>query len=286
MTVYWYIITILVKTKIKIMKKIVMTMGAFFALSVASAQGGYVSLSAGYAGGTSNEVLGMEYDVSSATAFTQKNITGTNGSGIPITLAGGFMFSENIGVELGVNYFMGSEVISDKTTTFFGDESTTSSQGTQIRVLPQLVLSTGSASSLEVYSKLGLVLPVGGSTEFKVDAISGGMPVNIEGTTTGSFSLGYTASAGASFGLSDNLSLFGELQYVGLRMKSDTRTITSYSFNGTDILESFDTDFKETVSVEELNQDSNSDDDKPTEVLSNTSNFNSLGFNLGVKFKF
>ena len=268
------------------MKKIVMTMGAFFALSVASAQGGYVSLSAGYAGGTSNEVLGMEYDVSSATAFTQKNITGTNGSGIPITLAGGFMFSENIGVELGVNYFMGSEVISDKTTTFFGDESTTSSQGTQIRVLPQLVLSTGSASSLEVYSKLGLVLPVGGSTEFKVDAISGGMPVNIEGTTTGSFSLGYTASAGASFGLSDNLSLFGELQYVGLRMKSDTRTITSYSFNGTDILESFDTDFKETVSVEELNQDSNSDDDKPTEVLSNTSNFNSLGFNLGVKFKF
>ena len=33
-------------------------------------------------------------------------------------------------------------------------------------------------------------------------------------------------------------------------------------------------------------EDSNSDSDMPTEVLSSTSNFNSLGFNLGVKFKF
>lgn len=281
-----YYIVILCKTKIKIMKKVVMTMGAFFALSVATAQGGYASLSFGYAGGTSNEVLGLETDYTSALTFTEKNIEGTNGSGIPITLAGGYMFSEHLGLELGLNYFMGSEVTSSKTTTFYGDGSTTTSKGSQIRILPQLVFSTGTGSALELFGKTGIVLPVGGSTDFKVDAVNAGIPTIVEGTKIGQLSVGYTTTVGASYGISDNLSVFGELQYIGLRIKSESQIMNSYLVGGVEQISFFPTSSKETIYVDELSETSNLNITEPTEALRSTSNFNSLGINVGVKFNF
>jgi len=270
-------------------------MGAFLALSVATAQGGYASLSVGYAAGTSAEAIGVKTDYPTATTFTQSNVIGTYGGGIPMALAGGYMISEHFGLELGVNYFMGAEVTTDVTTTFYGDGSTTTSQGDQIRVLPQLVLSTGSDFPIEIFAKAGVVMPVGGSTNFKVDAIStmqvapdvfAQVPVVAVGNATGNFSYGYTGTVGAAYGISDNLSIFGELQYTGLRALSKSQTITSYMVGGVEQISAMTVSDKETTSVDELIETSNTDSTKPTEVLGTTANYNSMGINLGVCFKF
>jgi len=272
------------------MKKIVMTMGAFFALSGAIAQGPYASLSVGYAGGTASDVIGVDYNVTSATAFTKKNIVGTYGSGVPVTLGLGYMFTEHMGFDLGINYFAGSEVTSDITNTFFGSKSITTSQGYQIRIIPQMVISTGSDNALSFYAKTGFVLPVSGETTFMVDAVdaTSGTPVPtvVKGESSGSFSFGYTGSLGASYNLSDNLSLFGELQGINLRIKGESRTLTSYVYDGNEVISTLPESATKTNYVDELNQSSNSDPLKAVDALATTTNYSSFGFNLGIKFNF
>jgi opacity protein-like surface antigen len=272
------------------MKKIVLSITAMLAVSGAMAQGPYAAFSVGYAGPAAQEQLGTDFNQTSATAYTETNIMGTYGGGIPVSLQLGYMFTEHVGFDLGFNYFMGNEVTISTQKSFLGDDIKTTTKGYQIRVLPQLVISSGSDNTLGLYSKFGLVLPVAGKTTFQTAGDQFTFPsttsILVEGESTGQFSLGYTGSLGANFNLSDNLSLFGELQFINLRIKGDTQTITKYEFGGQDIISNFDKEDLETVYVDELNQDSNSDSNKPKEELRNSSNYNSFGLNVGIRFKF
>ena len=273
------------------MKKVVMTMGAFFALSVATAQGGYASLSVGYAGG--NTGIGYGTEQLTDTTFKTSLLTGSYGTGIPINLSGGYMFNENIGAELGFTYLLGTNVVSSTSTSLNGDNSKSSSNGSQMRIIPQLVVSSGSSSALEVYAKAGLLLPVGGSTSFKQESVNNGVASSTEGTTTGKFSLGLIGTVGAAYGISDNLSIFGELQGVSLSINADTRTITSKKVNGTELIDA-NTPVVQTH-TEFVNELSTGDNLNPTDsnylttankALTGPTIYNSLGINIGIKFKF
>jgi len=272
-----------------------MTMGAFFALSIASAQGGYASFSVGYAGG-GNSVIGSNYeelteDKTEGFEFIQgtsktSTVTGTYGKGLPISLAGGYMLNENFGLELGVTYFMGSEITSSESRWLDGSKQIVTSKGSQIRVLPQLVVSTGTAFGIELYAKTGLLLPVGGSTTYKSDYLkSNGKFLHVEGTNKGAFSLGYTGSFGASFAIG-NLSIFGELQGVNLSIKGATRTTTKYNDEGEDKLAQLSVQSKETQYVEVLESGANTLDTEPLKALSTATSYNSIGLNVGVKINF
>jgi len=280
------------------MKKVVMTMGAFFALSVATAQGGYASLSVGYAGGSSN-VIGSSYEELTESSIdpvtfefidgTSKRTTinGTFGQGVPINLAGGFMFNEHIGAEVGVTYLMGSTIVVDEEKYLDGSSYKFSTKGSQLRILPQLVISSGSVSALEVYAKGGLMLPVGGSTVYNVDMLdSDGIRSSMEGTSIGRFSLGFTGTIGAAYGISDNLSIFGELQGVGLSIKTDKMTMTSYIDEGVEVIDLMSVQDKETVFVDEVLSGDNDLETAPYKTTTQSSNYNSFGINIGVKFKF
>jgi len=272
------------------MKKFVLSIATMLTVSGAMAQGPYLTLGAGYAGGTSSELIGTNSNQTSLTSYTEDGIYGTYGSGIPIGLSFGYMFTENLGFELGFNYFMGNMVTSSTSKSFVGDDVTTSSKGYQIRVLPQLVVSTSSDNALNLYSKFGLVLPVSGKTTFKTEGMTfngvGTSSLLVEGNSTGSFSMGFTGSFGTTFNLSDNLSIFGELQLINLRIKNATQTITKYEVAGNDILPLMDEEDVSTEYVTTLNQDSNNDSNKPNKVIGSSTNYNSLGINVGIKYKF
>jgi opacity protein-like surface antigen len=272
------------------MKKFVLSIATMLTVSGAIAQGGYASLHVGYAGGTSSELLGSNFEQTSLTSYTETGIYGTYGSGIPIGLNFGYMFTQHLGFELGFNYFMGSQVTSDIQKSFVGDDVTTTSKGYQIRVLPQLVISTGSENKLNMYSKFGLILPVAGQTTFKKEGQVftglGTAPILVEGNSTGKFSLGYTGALGVTFNLSDKLSLFGELQFINLRIFSATQTITKYEVGGSDIMSTKDKEDLETEFVTSLDEKSNADSNTPRQELGSSTNYNSLGLNVGVKFNF
>ena len=279
------------------MKKIVMTMGAFFALSIATAQGGYVSLSAGYAGG-GNTVIGRDYVEITEGKFDENfnwisgtdkrtNIIGSNGAGIPISLAGGYMISENFGVELGFTYLMGSELTLGTSTKVSGYKNTTTSKGSQIRILPQLVISTGSAMPVEIYAKTGLLVPVSGSTTINSETLdAAGFKSSVEYSTKGAFSLGYTGTLGVAYGITDQLSVFGEMQGVNLGIKGASVTMTKNTYKDEDKLSDLKVNQKETVFVDELTSEMNTKDSEPSSSLATISNYSSIGFNFGVKFNF
>lgn len=272
------------------MKKVVLALGSFFLLTGAFAQGPYAALQFGYAMGSSTEMIGTDFNQTSATTYSSKAVYGTYGSGIPISVNLGYMFTQHLGFDLGINYFMGSTVTSDMQKSFLGDDVTTTSQGYQIRILPQLVVSTGNENSVNFYSKFGLVMPVAGETTFKKEGTTftgvNTQSILVEGTSTGNFSIGFNGAFGANYSLNENLSIFGELQAINLRVKNATQTLTKYELGGTDLLSSFTTNSIETEYVSELNENSNSSVDEPTKTLGSSTNYNSFGINLGIKYNF
>jgi len=259
-----------------------------------SAQGLYAGFQAGYGMASSTDVIGSTTVVSSSGDQTETNIYGTLGGGINLGLNVGYNFSEHFGAELGFNYFLGSQVTTLDVSVPSGTV-TAMSKSTQMRLTPLLVVTTG--GDFAVYGKGGFVLPVGGSTitEYRdnTNPIVGDIEQDFE--SKGAISLGFQGAFGVSYTLSDNLSLFGELSAVNLRIKSDTRTVTKSTVDGADVLESMDTYDKETVYVDELGPNSNNNsyntsgsvnDNAAKEDLATKTNFSALFFNIGIKYSF
>lgn len=278
------------------MKKTVIAVASLLLGATAYGQGGYASFSVGYGIGFPSEDLGIETVTNPSTLeVTEKNIYGTLGNGIGINLTPGYMLSEHFGAEIGLSYFMGSEVTtsSDELEGFYTDEF--SGQTSQFRVNPSLVVRSG-GDGISLYSKVGLLLPVTGTTVGRRERTGNGTALNpdisIETETIGALSLGYTGAIGVNWALSDKLSLFGEVSGAFLRIKSNETEITKFEQNGTNQLDNLSTGDKETVYVDELNGNTNQqgganyDDTKPSEALAFKRNFNSTFINVGVTFKF
>ncbi|MFK7783750.1 MAG: outer membrane protein [Crocinitomicaceae bacterium] len=256
-----------------------------------SAQGLYASFQAGYGMATSTDVLGTTTVVTVTGDQTETNIYGTLGAGTAFGLNLGYNFSEHFGAELGVNYFLGSSVSVTEVTVPTGEVSA-NAQSSQVRLTPMLVVTTG--GDFAVYGKGGLVLPVSGATTLDVTNTTNPLIGTVEQSfeTKGSISLGFQGAAGVNYKLSDNLSLFGELSAVNLRIKAATRSMTKNSVGGTDVLESMDTYDKETTYVDELGSSSNNsaynlttvDENSAMEDLATKTNFSALFINIGVTY--
>lgn len=274
------------------MKKIKITILALSVSLFGFSQQFYGAFSVGYGVGAPGEILGTNNTVDASANSTATNNQGSFGAGLNLTLAPGYMFSEHIGIELGANYLMGSEV--DVTSFNVPTGSLTAvSKSTQLRLTPSIVISSGS-EGVNVYGKAGVIVPISGSTTVNVtDNIN---PLSIEEYSVeskGDLSIGFTGAIGVSYGFSEKLSLFGEINGVNLRIRGKSQTITSYTVNGTDIIPLLEEYEKETVFVDELNANSNNFDynlnsssASAKEELVSSSNFNALTFNIGLKFRF
>lgn len=264
----------------------------------AKAQGFYAELNFGYGLGMPSTQLGTEtyMDLAGSGSYT-KPLYGTLGSGLNITLTPGYMFSEHIGGELGINYFMGNETEVSTTTTSMSniyDKSTAKSS--QLRLLPSLIFSTG-GDKLYGYAKTGLVIPVSGSTTGKRDVSTmvgaNTVTTEVETTSKGYASLGFRGSLGVGYNFTDMIGLTLEVYHTSLTIKSKTRTIDSYTAGGVDMMPFLTEYDKETNYVEELNSSSNNsstNSDYSTssakDEIAGKSNFNQFGVALGVKFRF
>lgn len=300
------------------MKKKMLVICAFtlFAFGV-SAQGFYADFNVGYGlGFPGSSVLGQKSHTTIVdgvqTQQTTSNETGSLGQGLTLQLTPGYMFNEHIGIELGLNYFLGAEVTaydatSDMTVTALGiskapySSTKITAQSNQFRIIPTLFLSTGTSKTLSGYVKAGLVLPVIGKTISRMDGVNGnvtssGIKKDLshqETTTKGAFSLGLKGAIGLNYKLNDKLSLFVEAYTISLKIKSKHSEITKSTYNGKDALSSATTYDKEVDYVSELNKDSNNSDyndnyseGKPKEELFSKTDFNQTGAKIGIKFNF
>lgn len=271
------------------MKKTLFFVAALAISGTASAQGPYVGLNVGYGFGAPGTDLGSTINAT-ATSYSESTNFGTYGGGINAGLNVGFMFSEHIGADLGFNYFMGSTVRSTDVTSPSGTV-TVDSKSTQMRLVPSLFVTTG--GTFAGYARFGFVLPVGGSTVTEYRDNTSGTMVAIDYESKGMLSLGFQGAIGVDYSMSDKLSIFGEFAPTVLQIKSNTRSITTYTVGGADQLAGMDTYDKEQVSVDELTNTSNSFSTNPNantgaaeEVLRSSTNFNGAFINVGVRFRF
>ena len=285
--------------------KNILAVAAISAIGTAAIAQPYVKAFGGYSRGTAGSNVGNTV-VITTTGYSQKAVTGTYGNFIGGGLGFGYGINEHVALELGVTYGAGKTTQLDETNP----AGTTSiiSKSTQIRVIPAVVISAG--GSLSPYGRFGLVLPVGGSTNTEIDAKSAGAAapgITYSNVTTGTieskgqFSVGFNGALGASFKLSDNLSLFAEVETTTLSIAGKSNTYTAYNSTttfssvlptDTETLAEWTTSQKETVFVDEITNTSNTEDNdnfdekKPTEELRDRSNYSSFGVNVGVKFGF
>ena len=82
------------------------------------------------------------------------------------------------------------------------------------------------------------------------------------------------------------MNLFGEIEYIGLSIKSGSATVTEYTFEGNDMLPSFKTFQKEVEYVDEIDSSVKFDPDKPSQALKQKAPFSSFGLNIGITMTF
>ncbi|RLD64102.1 MAG: hypothetical protein DRI84_08995 [Bacteroidetes bacterium] len=273
------------------MKRNLLLIIALFVATSMSAQF-YAGLGVGYGMGASKRANGLEYSGTKTI-----NIYGSYGQGFSPNLKLGFMFNDNMGFELGVSYLFGASQTKIKME---GDTVGQEAKSSGLRLAPQLVYKLDNG----FYGRFGLIIPVLGTT-----VVTGhnnnfmGMGIKQEYTVEnkGAFSIGFIGAIGYGFALNDNMTLFGEIEYIGLSIKSGSKTFTQFDLDGVDQLENDKplnpmfgtTAFKETEYFDEVddsvdNTTSNPkyDTDKPTAELRQKAPFSSFGLNIGIIMTF
>jgi len=268
------------------MKKNLLLVVALFLATTMSAQL-YVGGRLGYGIGAQKYVVGTK-----ATDDSRENIWGSMGQGLPLGLKVGYFFNDNLGVELGINYWIGAEQTAADVSMTSGYSNNITAKSSQLRLMPQLVYK----SEMGVYGRFGMVIPVTGSTVVTskevTPTLAGPMTVEAEKSYKGSFAMGFAGAMGYAYQLNDNMQLFGELEYVSLTIKGKTSEVTKYSVNGADMLTGMTTIQKESNYVDVLDKDSNTssnpnvDANKPQDELRTSTVYSSLRFNVGVTYAF
>lgn len=298
-----------------------MTAAIFCAVYGASAQGFYADFNIGYGFGAPGRIhndgtglgtISHTSIVNGDQSVTVKSISGGVGQGINLQLTPGYMFNEHIGVELGLNYYLGTNVMvqestSDLTSSLLNVNAMEWSNGrahaksNQFRMIPTVIFSTGASNKVSGYAKLGLVMPIAGSSVISSERVEksfvGGavssQTTESEMKVKGAFTVGFKGALGVNFNVTERIGIFGEVFVTALQINRKESEVTKLTVNGADALGSLTNYSKETIYVKELNASSNAngygeviDLNKGRNELTSGTNYNQVGLAIGVKFAF
>jgi opacity protein-like surface antigen len=235
----------------------------------------YASLGAGYSMGMPKSVLGYE-----ETSTSVKNIYGTYGTGVNGKLNLGYFLNDNLGVELGFTYLMGSDQLIESEVDGSYNLKV-NAQATAIGLAPTLIYKWDNG----LYGKFGFATKVGGKVVENYDVKSGSYTMTETMEYVNKTPLGFTGALGYQFEIGTNMNLFLEMEYLGINVKRDKATMTAYEmkYNGTvvETLADLTAIDRETIFVDELT-DSSPENHELTEM----SPYSSLGFNVGIRYTF
>jgi opacity protein-like surface antigen len=163
-----------------------------------------------------------------------KSLNGTVGAGIKVNVTGGYMFNPYIGAEMGISYFHGDKTMIGRLRS----PQVTSEENTYLRgfdVAPGIIL-TPNFKKVNPYARMGLIVPIAGDLTIETMArqTNGGgqgtdIMVEAKSEVKSKFSVGYFGALGLNYPVSDNLSIFGEVEIKNLSIKSKSAEITEYS---------------------------------------------------------
>ncbi|MEI6899087.1 MAG: outer membrane beta-barrel protein [Bacteroidota bacterium] len=263
----------------------------FFTITM-QAQSFYARLGVGatmglthYDGSFGNQTL-----VGTTSDITELRSTGL-GSGLNIDLGLGKMFSPYIGVELGLNYFMGFGI----KATYNGTAGSYTQTGENkisakmFQIIPAIVITPG-FEKLNPYGRFGLIIGVGGGIKNAITSNNtGGLKassVDYIEKESGGVALGFSTALGADYHIGSALSLFAEINLNGLQYSPSKGKIDTWTVDGIDRLPFATTKEKQWDYVSKLDSQVDIPDGSSNQLLKQTAILTNVGISIGVKFSF
>jgi outer membrane protein W len=307
-----------------------------FVVLQANSQKFYITLGAGYGlSPSSNRMGGESYNNSTSSKLTifdgintdetnsytsvvdSKNLKGTGsyGRGVQTAATFGYMFTENIGAELGFDYLLGSKIIRYKSNNITTNNETYVDQtnsdnnthtslvhtsvdeinvkGSMLRLIPSVRITAGNWK-VKPYVKFGLVISVLNQMQYKEEKTNvntAGIQQITEQTEIGkgNVSLGFAGALGFTYQLPRNFGVFGELGLIAQHYAPTKAKITKLTVDGVDQLPGMSTSDIETVYVDHYshNYPASADaENNPYETTKDYYPFSSIGLNIGISWSF
>ena len=277
----------------KNLKSIVILLSFFYSITTnaQSEKGFYASINSGYNIGTGKGdyykavTIGAYNSTETSASNSEFEIVKVNlGSGINVGANFGYMFTKNIGFELGANYLLSSKIKASQ-TSYTGDYGNSEIYAKMIQINPTLVFRSG-FEKINPYGKVGLVIGSGKIINDR-NQKNGVDTSNFTLELDGGNPIGFQASIGTLYNINSKLSLFGELNLVSLEYAPKKGKYTKYLENGVDQLPTMTIREKEAEFVESLIETGEpSNPNEPSKSITIPFSFSSFGINVGVQYQF
>lgn len=264
--------------------------------SIAAYSQFYINVGGGYNLGIATQSLLANYE-STNDIEKIENVKTSLGKGLNFGLNLGYMFNGNIGIDLQCSYLLGDETTgeSEDNFTFFDinyyDFEKISIKSQMFRVNPSIIIASG-FEKLDPYAKFGVILGFGSinlnylDEEYENNQLEDKEVVKWK--MDGGMAFGISSALGLMYHISDLISVYGELDLVGMSYAPIKGVMTEYTVNGSDQLPNLTTDDKEIDFVDDITYDYNNPPSsaEPSKELKNYLPYSSIGLNIGVRFSF
>jgi hypothetical protein len=215
------------------------------------------------------------------------------GGGFNVNAAFGYKLSDYVGIEFGINEFIGlaKKVTGSRTGTSYDFTSEDKISGMMLQVVPA-VLITPNLEKVNPYARVGMIIGVLPSIMVNSSNTNTNSGETRATTKTeskmklhGGLAVGFTAAGGATFKLSDKLALYGEFVFNGITYAPSKGIYKEYTIDGVDQLGDMTTNQKETIYVKKYDADETIADSDPDKAPKVSLNFSNVELNIGVIIK-
>jgi len=268
------------------MKKITTTLLLAIGLITANnlkSQGLYVHTISSYGFSLAPMAISANYNSSGII----ESVRSSFGKGLEFGAGLGFQFNKNIGAEINASYLIGGKSEFTDATNPNTPADVETLKGRMLRIIPTIKITAG--EKIRPYTKFGFILGLGNKLiDESVRYDFPGMIVKTEETVefTGGLSMGFKGNLGVDFSLSDNLSVFGEVNFISQGWAPKKNATTKYLVNGEDKLSTLSVYNSETEFLDSYDTNANYDPNQPRQSLKVYFPFSSWGFNVGIHYSF
>jgi len=213
------------------------------------------------------------------------NITNTQsklGTGFGFSASAGYQLFPHLGFEMGIGYFTG--IKTNLFSSYYGSET---NNGTIIQCVPSVVFASR-LGHFHPYLKLGLILalPEVYAETTEIDKYSPN-----QATTDSKFkyynglALGVQTVMGCTVPLSNSrFSIFAEVSFSNVGYFPERYQKYAQTVNGTDDLSKLTISDKQSIYKTKLSNTTTNPSDQPSYYLQTLIHFNTLAFNIGLKW--
>lgn len=264
-----------------IIKLSILVLLGIFISRQSSAQESYLRVNTGYSLGALEKIIfpGEPQGWNSKASL---------GEGFNVGAAYGYMFNDNIGIELGISYFSGrSQTLHIPRPSESSRREGLSAQ--MVQIVPSVVLR-GGFDKLDPYIRLGMLMGVGTVT---YDRSINQSEYVYHGSWkyNGSLALGVSAGLGLSYQIKDRMSIFAETAFIGMSYAPTRGELNKRTINGVDNLDGLTTNereirFVDSYTPHNIMEPGNEDPNSPQEADRRSYAMSSIGLNVGVIFNF